>query len=92
PTGLVSCSSAGAISLIEQLKGCNLSGQHAVVIGRSNLFGKPMGQLLLSRNATVTMAHSKTKNLPEICRTADILVVAVGRPRMVQVDWIKTGS
>ncbi|XCE40594.1 bifunctional methylenetetrahydrofolate dehydrogenase/methenyltetrahydrofolate cyclohydrolase FolD [Candidatus Liberibacter asiaticus] len=91
-TGLVPCTPAGAILLIEQFKGCDLSGQHAVVIGRSNLFGKPMGQLLLSRNATVTMAHSKTKNLPEICRTADILVVAVGRPRMVQVDWIKTGS
>lgn len=91
-TGLISCTPAGAILLIEKFKGSDLSGQHAVVIGRSNLFGKPMGQLLLARNATVTMAHSKTKNLSEICRMADILVVAVGQPYMIKADWIKTGS
>ncbi|MBA5723537.1 bifunctional methylenetetrahydrofolate dehydrogenase/methenyltetrahydrofolate cyclohydrolase FolD [Candidatus Liberibacter sp.] len=91
-TGLISCTPAGAMVLIDQFQGYDLSGQHAVVIGRSNLFGKPMGQLLLARNATVTMAHSKTKNLPEICREADILVVAVGQPRMVKADWIKSGS
>ncbi|MEG8099252.1 bifunctional methylenetetrahydrofolate dehydrogenase/methenyltetrahydrofolate cyclohydrolase FolD [Candidatus Liberibacter brunswickensis] len=91
-TGLISCTPAGAIFLIDKFKGCDLSGQHAVVIGRSNLFGKPMGQLLLSRNATVTMAHSRTKNLPGICKSADILVVAVGQAHMVQADWIKEGS
>ncbi|MBL0848493.1 MAG: bifunctional methylenetetrahydrofolate dehydrogenase/methenyltetrahydrofolate cyclohydrolase FolD [Candidatus Liberibacter ctenarytainae] len=91
-TGLISCTPAGAMLIVDQYRGNDLSGQHAVVIGRSNLFGKPMGQLLLAKNATVTMAHSKTKNLSEICRTADILVVAVGRPAMVRADWIKRGS
>ncbi len=65
---------------------------HAVVVGRSNLFGKPMGQLLLNANATVTMAHSRTKDLASICRMADILVVAVGRQQMVRGDWVKPGA
>jgi methylenetetrahydrofolate dehydrogenase (NADP+)/methenyltetrahydrofolate cyclohydrolase len=65
---------------------------NAVVIGRSNLFGKPMGLLLLAANATVTMAHSKTKDLAAVCRNADILVAAVGRPEMVKADWVKPGA
>ncbi|TQO71553.1 bifunctional methylenetetrahydrofolate dehydrogenase/methenyltetrahydrofolate cyclohydrolase, partial [Rhizobium rhizogenes] len=70
----------------------DLSGLNAVVIGRSNLFGKPMAQLLLNANATVTTAHSRTKDLPTVARTADILVAAVGQPQMVKADWIKPGA
>jgi methylenetetrahydrofolate dehydrogenase (NADP+)/methenyltetrahydrofolate cyclohydrolase len=91
-TGLVSCTPAGAMLLIRRTHGEDLSGLNAVVIGRSNLFGKPMAQLLLNANATVTMAHSRTKNLPDVCRGADILVVAVGRPEMVKADWVKRGA
>ncbi|AGA64383.1 Methylenetetrahydrofolate dehydrogenase (NADP+) / Methenyltetrahydrofolate cyclohydrolase [Liberibacter crescens BT-1] len=91
-TGLISCTPAGVRSLIEQVKGFDLSGQHAVVIGRSNLFGKPMGQLLLASHATVTMAHSKTKDLPNICLQADILIVAAGQPNMVKASWIKESA
>ncbi len=91
-TGLVSCTPAGALLLIRGIHGPDLSGLHAVVIGRSNLFGKPMGQLLLNAHATVTMAHSRTKDLPATCRTADILVVAVGRPEMVKADWVRSGA
>ena len=91
-TGLISCTPAGSMLLVRQVHGADLSGLHAVVIGRSNLFGKPMGQLLLNANATVTMAHSRTKDLPAICRTADILVAAVGRPEMVKSDWVKHGA
>ena len=70
----------------------DLSGLDAVVIGRSNIVGKPMAQLLLKESCTVTMAHSRTKNLPEIVRRADIVVAAVGRPEMVKADWIKPGA
>ena len=70
----------------------DLSGKNAVVIGRSLLFGKPMAQLLLAENCTVTTAHSRTKNLEEVCKNADILVAAVGRPKMVKADWIKPGA
>ena len=70
----------------------DMTGLNAVVIGRSNLFGKPMAQLLLQANCTVTIAHSRTKNIEEICRAADILVAAVGRAEMVQGDWIKPGA
>ncbi len=91
-TGLISCTPAGAMILIERVRGKDLSGLNAVVIGRSNLFGKPMGQLLLLSNATVTMAHSRTKDLSAIARTADILVAAVGRPEMVRGDWVKPGA
>ena len=91
-TGLISCTPAGSMVLVERVRGKDLSGLNAVVIGRSNLFGKPMGQLLLASNATVTMAHSRTKDLPAICRTADILVAAVGRPEMVKGDWVKEGA
>ena len=91
-TGLISCTPAGSMVLVERVRGKDLSGLNAVVIGRSNLFGKPMGQLLLASNATVTMAHSRTRDLPAICRTADILVAAVGRPEMVKGDWVKEGA
>jgi methylenetetrahydrofolate dehydrogenase (NADP+)/methenyltetrahydrofolate cyclohydrolase len=91
-TGLISCTPAGSLILVRTIRGEDLSGLTAVVIGRSNLFGKPMGQLLLSRNATVTMAHSRTKDLAAVARTADILVAAVGRPEMVKGDWVKPGA
>ena len=91
-TGLVSCTPAGAMVLVRRTHGEDLSGLNAVVIGRSNLFGKPMAQLLLNANATVTIAHSRTKNLAEVCRIADILVAAVGRPEMVRADWVKPGA
>ncbi|MBB2752797.1 UNVERIFIED_ORG: methylenetetrahydrofolate dehydrogenase (NADP+)/methenyltetrahydrofolate cyclohydrolase [Rhizobium aethiopicum] len=91
-TGLVSCTPAGAMVFVRRTHGEDLSGLNAVVIGRSNLFGKPMAQLLLNANATVTIAHSRTKNLAEVCRNADILVAAVGRPEMVKADWVKPGA
>nr|CAD6604521.1 bifunctional methylenetetrahydrofolate dehydrogenase/methenyltetrahydrofolate cyclohydrolase FolD protein [Rhizobium sp. TCK] len=91
-SGLISCTPAGALILINKIHGADLSGLNAVVIGRSNLFGKPMAMLLLSSNATVTMAHSRSKDLPGICRQADILVAAVGRPHMVRADWVKPGA
>ncbi|MBP2559977.1 methylenetetrahydrofolate dehydrogenase (NADP+)/methenyltetrahydrofolate cyclohydrolase [Neorhizobium galegae] len=91
-TGLISCTPAGAMLLVNRIHGRDLSGLNAVVIGRSNLFGKPMGLLLLAANATVTMAHSKTKDLGSVCRNADILVAAVGRPQMVKADWVKPGA
>ncbi len=91
-TGLISCTPAGAMLLVNRIHGRDLSGLNAVVIGRSNLFGKPMGLLLLAANATVTMAHSKTKDLASVCSHADILVAAVGRPQMVKADWVKPGA
>ncbi|MDA5631963.1 MULTISPECIES: bifunctional methylenetetrahydrofolate dehydrogenase/methenyltetrahydrofolate cyclohydrolase [Rhizobium/Agrobacterium group] len=91
-TGLISCTPAGAMLLVRSIHGDDLSGLNAVVIGRSNLFGKPMGQLLLNANATVTMAHSRTKDLATVCKTADILVAAVGRAAMVKGDWVKSGA
>ncbi|MGE6742096.1 bifunctional methylenetetrahydrofolate dehydrogenase/methenyltetrahydrofolate cyclohydrolase FolD [Allorhizobium pseudoryzae] len=91
-SGLVSCTPAGAMILVRNIHGADLSGLNAVVIGRSNLFGKPMGLLLLAANATVTMAHSRTKDLASVCRQADILVAAVGRPFMVKQDWVKKGA
>ncbi|OWO89823.1 bifunctional methylenetetrahydrofolate dehydrogenase/methenyltetrahydrofolate cyclohydrolase [Rhizobium esperanzae] len=90
--GLISCTPAGAMVFVRQTHGEDLSGLNAVVIGRSNLFGKPMSALLLAANATVTTAHSRTKDLPTVCRNADILVVAVGRPEMVKADWVKPGA
>lgn len=90
--GLVSCTPAGAMVFVKRTHGEDLSGLNAVVIGRSNLFGKPMAQLLLAANATVTIAHSRTKDLPAVCRNADILVAAVGRPEMVKADWVKPGA
>ncbi|NSL21226.1 bifunctional methylenetetrahydrofolate dehydrogenase/methenyltetrahydrofolate cyclohydrolase FolD [Agrobacterium tumefaciens] len=91
-SGLISCTPAGAMALIRQIHGADLSGLHAVVIGRSNLFGKPMSLLLLAANATVTIAHSRTVNLASVCRAADVLVAAVGRPEMVKADWVKPGA
>jgi methylenetetrahydrofolate dehydrogenase (NADP+)/methenyltetrahydrofolate cyclohydrolase len=70
----------------------DLAGLNAVVLGRSNIVGKPMAQLLLRADCTVTIAHSKTRDLPEVCRSADILVAAVGRPQMVRGDWVKPGA
>lgn len=90
-SGLVPCTPQGALRLIKSVRE-DLTGLNAVVIGRSLLFGKPMAQLLIGENCTVTTAHSKTKDLPDVCRRADILVAAVGRPRMVKADWIKHGA
>jgi methylenetetrahydrofolate dehydrogenase (NADP+)/methenyltetrahydrofolate cyclohydrolase len=91
-SAFVPCTPAGAMLLIESVRGRDLSGLNAVVIGRSNIVGKPMANLLLAANATVTIAHSRTRNLPELARGADILVAAVGRPEMVRGDWIKPGA
>ncbi|MDR5012151.1 bifunctional methylenetetrahydrofolate dehydrogenase/methenyltetrahydrofolate cyclohydrolase FolD [Agrobacterium tumefaciens] len=88
----VPCTPAGSMILIQKVLGDDLSGLNAVVIGRSNIVGKPMANLLLAANATVTIAHSKTDNLPGVCRQADIVVAAVGRPMMVKSDWIKPGA
>ena len=90
--GLVSCTPAGAMVFVKRTHGDDLSGLNAVVIGRSNLFGKPMATLLLAANATVTIAHSRTKDLASVCRNADILVAAVGRPEMVKAYWVKPGA
>ena len=89
--GHVPCTPQGSLRLIKSVRE-NISGLNAVVIGRSNLFGKPMAQLLLAENCTVTTAHSKTKDLAAVCAAADILVAAVGRPKMVKADWIKPGA
>lgn len=90
-SGMVPCTPQGSLKLIQSVRQ-GLSGLNAVVIGRSLLFGKPMGQLLLAQNCTVTQAHSRTENLPEICARADILIAAVGREKMVRADWIKPGA
>ncbi len=89
--GLRPCTPSGVMVLLEET-GVELTGAGAVVIGRSNLFGKPMGQLLLAANATVTICHSRTTNLAEVARTADVLIAAVGRERMVRGDWVKPGA
>jgi methylenetetrahydrofolate dehydrogenase (NADP+)/methenyltetrahydrofolate cyclohydrolase len=89
--GLVPCTPLGCMLLLQDALG-ELAGRHAVVIGRSNLVGKPVAQLLLAQNCTVTIAHSRSRDLPAICRSADILVAAAGRPRMVGADWIKPGA
>ena len=88
---LTPCTPTGSVMLAKQTLG-DLTGKHAVVIGRSNLVGKPVAQLLLKENCTVTMAHSRTKDLAAVCRQADILVAAVGIAEMVQGDWIKPGA
>ncbi len=89
--GLRPCTPLGVMALFEAV-GAELEGAEAVVVGRSNLFGKPMAQLLLGANATVTICHSRTRDLPAVCRRADVLVVAVGRARMVKADWVKPGA
>ncbi len=88
---LTSCTPVGCMLLLKDRLG-DLSGMRAVMVGRSNLMGKPMAQLLLAANCTVTIAHSRSKDLSSICREADILVVAVGQPEMVRGDWIKPGA
>ncbi|WP_341367087.1 bifunctional methylenetetrahydrofolate dehydrogenase/methenyltetrahydrofolate cyclohydrolase FolD [Yoonia sp. BS5-3] len=88
---LVSCTPLGCLMLLRDQIG-DMTGKNAVVIGRSNLFGKPMAQLLLQANCTVTIAHSRTQNIEALCRGADILVAAVGRAEMVQGDWVKPGA
>ncbi|MFT4034793.1 MAG: bifunctional methylenetetrahydrofolate dehydrogenase/methenyltetrahydrofolate cyclohydrolase FolD [Patulibacter sp.] len=89
--GLRPCTPRGCMVLLEQAE-VGLAGKQVVVVGRSNLFGKPMAQLALAANATVTIAHSRTADLAAVCRTADVLIVAVGRPEMVRGDWIKPGA
>lgn len=89
--GLVPCTPLGCLLLLQDTLG-DLTGLHAVVVGRSALVGKPMAQLLLSQNCTTTIAHSKTHDLPALCRTADILVAAIGRAEMIKGDWIKPGA
>jgi methylenetetrahydrofolate dehydrogenase (NADP+)/methenyltetrahydrofolate cyclohydrolase len=91
-TAFVPCTPAGCMILIARARGKDLSGLNAVVVGRSNIVGKPMANLLLAANCTVTVAHSRTRDLAAICRTADILVAAVGRPEMVRGDWVKPGA
>ena len=89
--GLVPCTPLGCLMLLKHELG-ELSGLNAVIVGRSNIVGKPMAQLLLGESCTVTIAHSRTRDLPALCRTADILVAAVGRPEMIRGDWIKPGA
>lgn len=89
---LVPCTPMGSALLVERVLGHSLAGKHAVVVGRSNIVGKPMAQLLLQRDATVTIAHSRTADLPALCREADVLIAAVGRPEMVRGDWVKLGA
>jgi methylenetetrahydrofolate dehydrogenase (NADP+) / methenyltetrahydrofolate cyclohydrolase len=91
-SAFVPCTPAGSMVLLGQVHGKDLSGLNAVVVGRSNIVGKPMANLLLAANATVTIAHSKTRDLPAICRNADILVGAVGRAEMIKGDWVKSGA
>ena len=89
---LVSCTPLGSMMLLRQTLGDNLAGKRALVVGRSVLVGRPIAQLLLQADCTVTIAHSRTVDLPSVCREADILVAAIGRPRMIKADWIKSGA
>lgn len=88
----IPCTPAGCMLMIEDELGSDLSGKNAVIIGRSNIVGKPMAALLMQANATVTITHSRTKDLPIVVSGADIVVAAVGRPDMVKADWIKVGA
>ena len=90
-SGLVPCTPLGCMMLLRAFAG-DLSGQNAVIVGRSNIVGKPMAALLLAAHCTVTVAHSRTKDLTDVCRQADILIAAVGRAEMIQGDWIKPGA
>ena len=89
--GFAPCTPAGIIQLLKR-SGIEIAGKHCVVIGRSNIVGKPMSLLMLKENATVTVTHSKTKNLPEVCRQADILIVAMGKPRFIGAEYVKEGA
>lgn len=88
---LVACTPVGCVLLAKDALG-SLSGLDAVIVGRSNIVGKPVAQLLLQESCTVTIAHSRTKDLPQVCRRADLLVAAVGRPEMIKGDWVKPGA
>ncbi len=89
--GFVSCTPAGIVQLLKR-SGISISGKRCVVVGRSNIVGKPMALLMLRENATVTVAHSKTENLKELCREADILIVAIGKPQYITADYVKEGA
>ena len=89
--GFVSCTPAGIIQLLKRSE-IDIEGKHCVVIGRSNIVGKPMALLMLRENATVTICHSRTKNLKEICKEADILIVAIGKPKMIDASYVKDGA
>ena len=89
--GFVSCTPAGIIELLKR-SGIEIAGKHCVVVGRSNIVGKPMAQLMLRENATVTVAHSKTQHLKELCKEADILIVAIGKPQFITAEYIKEGA
>ena len=89
--GIIPCTPLGCLLLLKKIES-NLSGKHAVIIGRSNLNGKPMAQLLLKENCTVTITHSKTNNLKEECLKADILIASAGVAKLVKKDWVKKGS
>ena len=88
---LIPCTPYGCLIMLKGLN-IDLTGKNAVVIGRSNIVGKPMAQLLIKESCTVTVAHSKTKDLPDVCQNADIVVAAVGRPKMIKGEWIKKGA
>jgi methylenetetrahydrofolate dehydrogenase (NADP+)/methenyltetrahydrofolate cyclohydrolase len=89
--GFVSCTPAGIIQLLKR-SGIEIEGKECVIIGRSNIVGKPMSMLMLKENATVTVCHSRTKNLTEVAKRADILIVAIGKPKFVTADFVKTGA
>ncbi len=89
--GFVSCTPAGVIELLKR-SGVEIAGKECVIMGRSNIVGKPMAMLMLRENATVTVVHSKTRHIEEICKRADILIVAIGRPRMITEDYVKDGA
>ena len=89
--GFVSCTPSGVIQLLKR-SNIEIAGKNCVVVGRSNIVGKPMALLMLRENATVTIAHSKTQNLKELCKTADILIVAIGKPRFITSEYIKEGA
>ena len=88
---LIPCTPYGCLLMLKGL-GINLSGKNAVVVGRSNIVGKPMAQLLIKESCTVTIAHSQTKDLPKVCKNADILIAAVGKPEMIRGEWVKEGA
>jgi methylenetetrahydrofolate dehydrogenase (NADP+)/methenyltetrahydrofolate cyclohydrolase len=88
---MVPCTPLGCLMMLQDRLG-DLSGMEAVIVGRSNIVGKPMAQLLLGAHCTVTIAHSRTRDLADVCRRADILVAAVGRPEMIKGDWVKPGA
>ncbi|MDH4259058.1 MAG: bifunctional methylenetetrahydrofolate dehydrogenase/methenyltetrahydrofolate cyclohydrolase FolD [Gammaproteobacteria bacterium] len=89
--GMIPCTPLGCLLMLKEYVG-DLSGQRALVVGRSNIVGKPMAQLLLRENCTVTIAHSRTRDLAEECRRADILIAAIGKPRLIKGDWIRPGA